>query len=136
MTNKLPWIELGTRVTTSERIYTDLAEKSWRNHSYLDAIRYRGIAEGLAIASDHHANVVAEYRDQPGPTLPWKQDDLEIRLAWGSIGEPYIELTNDGCSIASYVAGEDEDKLAELIDVLSAGLQRLRTERGEVGDGR
>jgi transcriptional regulator with XRE-family HTH domain len=58
-----PWLTLVTRITESERTYARLAEDCWRSHDYLTAVRYRGMAEGLDIARNHQASVVAEARE-------------------------------------------------------------------------
>jgi transcriptional regulator with XRE-family HTH domain len=55
-----PWLELARRVTASERTYAQLAAQCWDSHDYLTAIRYRGLAEGLDMARNHHADVVGE----------------------------------------------------------------------------
>lgn len=58
--SKLPWIELVTRVTAEERSYLRLADSCWSDMDIVKAIRYRGIAEGLEMARNHHARVIAE----------------------------------------------------------------------------
>lgn len=55
-----PWLDLARRVTESERRYSRLAEECWRTHDYLAAVRWRGVAEGLEMAREHHLAVVAE----------------------------------------------------------------------------
>lgn len=57
-TPSMPWLELARRTFKSEREYQQLAEQCWRDHDYLTAIRYRGIAEGLQIARQHHVDVI------------------------------------------------------------------------------
>lgn len=57
-----PWLELARRVHQSERTYGRLAEECWESHDYHDAIRYRGVAEGLRMAHGHHADVIAELK--------------------------------------------------------------------------
>jgi transcriptional regulator with XRE-family HTH domain len=56
----MPWLELAKRTYQSERHYEQLAEKAWRDNDYLTAIRFRGVAEGIGIARQHHLDVVAE----------------------------------------------------------------------------
>lgn len=58
--SKLPWIELATRVTADERSYRKLADDCWSDMDIVKAIRFRGIADGLELARNHHANVIAE----------------------------------------------------------------------------
>lgn len=60
MSHNDEWMELFTRVTTSECEYRALAGQAWRDHDYGNAIRYRGIADGLEIAREHHAQVIAD----------------------------------------------------------------------------
>lgn len=57
-----PWLELARRVTDSERTYKRLAQECWETFDLIKAARYRGMAEGLAMARDHHAHVIAEQR--------------------------------------------------------------------------
>jgi transcriptional regulator with XRE-family HTH domain len=56
----MPWLELAKRTYASERQYEQLADKAWREHDYLTAIRLRGVAEGIALARQHHLDVVAD----------------------------------------------------------------------------
>ncbi len=60
-----PWIELVKRVTASERLYRKLAADCWNAFNVTDAVRYRGMADGLELAREHHATVVAEAKQQP-----------------------------------------------------------------------
>lgn len=52
------WLELARRVTESQRTYANLADGCWQGHEYLQGVRYRGIAEGLEMARNHHLAVV------------------------------------------------------------------------------
>lgn len=63
-TPPMPWLELARRVTRSEREYADRAEDNWRRHHVLAAVRWRGVAEGLAIARAHQLGVVGEMHVQ------------------------------------------------------------------------
>jgi transcriptional regulator with XRE-family HTH domain len=65
-----PWRELVTRVTASERTYQKLADDSWRAFDMTSAVRYRGMAEGLDMARNHHAEVIAEQRAKAVPACP------------------------------------------------------------------
>lgn len=56
------WLELATRNTAAERNYERLAADAWRDHDYLKAIRFRGIAEGLVIARDNQLAIAHEHR--------------------------------------------------------------------------
>jgi transcriptional regulator with XRE-family HTH domain len=57
-----PWLELARRVTDSERVYRRLADEAWAAFDVTTAVRYRGRAEGLEMARNHHAEVIAEQR--------------------------------------------------------------------------
>lgn len=57
-----PWLDLARRVTESERTYRRLAEECWQSLDLVKAALYRGMADGLAMARDHHAEVIAEQR--------------------------------------------------------------------------
>lgn len=57
-----PWLELARRVTESERTYRRLADEAWDAFDVTTAVRYRGRAEGLEMARNHHADVIAEQR--------------------------------------------------------------------------
>jgi len=50
MESSMPWFELAKRTYASERHHEQLAEKAWRDHDYLTAIRLRGVAEGIGLA--------------------------------------------------------------------------------------
>lgn len=54
------WLTLAKRVTGDERAYRRLAEKSWEEHRYTDAIRQRAFADGLADARESMLRVLAE----------------------------------------------------------------------------
>lgn len=54
------WITMSTRITGDERAYRRLAERSWEEHRYTDAIRQRGFADGLADARESMLRVLAE----------------------------------------------------------------------------
>jgi len=58
--NPLPWIDLVTRVTASERQYRKLGDDCWAAFDITSAIRYRGMADGLDLAREHHAAVITE----------------------------------------------------------------------------
>jgi hypothetical protein len=58
------WIELAKRITASERAYRNLAEQDWRDGDVIRAVRYRGMAEGLAMACEHQRNLAAESRGE------------------------------------------------------------------------
>jgi transcriptional regulator with XRE-family HTH domain len=60
-----PWIDLVTRVTASERTYTRLSQQCWADGNVQDAVKYRYLAEGLAMARDHHADVIRESKQNP-----------------------------------------------------------------------
>jgi len=66
-TPAMPWLELARRTFASQRAYTELAEKSWQSYSVVDAVRLRGMADGIGIARDHHLDLtngpVAEVPD-------------------------------------------------------------------------
>ncbi len=47
----MPWLELARQNTKERRQFEARADACWRNHDYLTAIRYRGVAEGLEIAT-------------------------------------------------------------------------------------
>jgi transcriptional regulator with XRE-family HTH domain len=53
------WLELVRRVTESERVYRRLADEAWAVFDVTTAVRYRGRAEGLEMARNHHAEVIA-----------------------------------------------------------------------------
>jgi hypothetical protein len=57
------WLELARRITARERDYRALTEKSWDEHNYIDAIRFRGIADGLELARDFQTHVIAEAKE-------------------------------------------------------------------------
>lgn len=57
-------IRLATKITTSERTYEKLAADCWQAHDYLGAIRYRAMAEGLAMARDHQLTVARDMREE------------------------------------------------------------------------
>lgn len=59
-----PWLELAQRVTAGERHYAKLADECWKSHDVLAAVRWRGVAEGLAMARDHQLTVTAEMRGE------------------------------------------------------------------------
>ncbi|GAA4439696.1 helix-turn-helix domain-containing protein [Phytohabitans houttuyneae] len=61
-----PWLELARRVTESERVYRHLADEAWAAFDVTTAVRYRGRAEGLEMARNHHADVVAEQKSGGG----------------------------------------------------------------------
>jgi hypothetical protein len=61
------WLELARRVTESERTYRRLADQCWETHDYLNAIRWRGMADGLERAGVHHAEVIAELKSGGDP---------------------------------------------------------------------
>ena len=58
-----PWLELARRVTDSQRRYERLAAECWQSFDVLAAVRWRGVAEGLEMARNHHLAVVAEAGD-------------------------------------------------------------------------
>jgi transcriptional regulator with XRE-family HTH domain len=60
--NPLPWIDLVTRVTADERKYRKLADDCWSSFDPVQAVRYRGMADGLDLARTHQAAVIAEAR--------------------------------------------------------------------------
>lgn len=60
--------ELATRITTSERTYEQLAEQYWRAYDTTAAVRYRAMAEGLAMARDHMLAIAQESRSSVGGT--------------------------------------------------------------------
>ena len=57
---RMPWVELSLRTRDSQREYEKLAEQCWASHDYLTAIRYRGVAEGLAMALTHQVGVARD----------------------------------------------------------------------------
>jgi transcriptional regulator with XRE-family HTH domain len=57
------WLDLARQITASERTYQQLADECWTTHDVIAAVRWRGIAEGLRIARDHQADVVAEVKN-------------------------------------------------------------------------
>jgi hypothetical protein len=59
-TPPMPWLELARRNQAARLTYVGLAEDCWRTHDYLAAIRYRGVAEGLEMAQQHQAEVIAD----------------------------------------------------------------------------
>jgi hypothetical protein len=65
-----PWRELADRVGESERTYRDLSQRAWEQLNIIDAIRFRGMAEGLATAQDHRLAVLAELQPDP-PQSTW-----------------------------------------------------------------
>lgn len=56
-TPAMPWLELARRTFASQRTYTELAETSWRSLNVFDAVRFRGMADGIGIARDHHLDL-------------------------------------------------------------------------------
>ena len=75
MTDEQPqrdrWLELARRVTASKRNYQKLADESWRDLAVAKAVLYRGMADGLEMALDHHLAVVADARGgQVGEPAP------------------------------------------------------------------
>jgi hypothetical protein len=60
-----PGLEIVARITAAERRHRDVAQQKWADQDYFGAIRHRHIADGLALARDHHAQVLAELRNAP-----------------------------------------------------------------------
>lgn len=58
--DRSPWLDLAKRNTASERTYDRLAEDSWRAFDVNNALRYRGMADGLRVARDNHLSVVRD----------------------------------------------------------------------------
>lgn len=44
------WLELAKKITANERIHDSQAEIAWQNMEVIQAVRLRGVAEGLALA--------------------------------------------------------------------------------------
>ncbi|BAL87332.1 hypothetical protein AMIS_21120 [Actinoplanes missouriensis 431] len=59
---EFPWRALVRGVTAAEREHRSRADTLWRDHDVISAVRERGIADGLSIAREHHAQVVAQAR--------------------------------------------------------------------------
>lgn len=68
------WMELARRVTASERDHRDQAERMWQAGDVLDALRLRGIADGLDMAREHQLRLAAESRDGTLKTEPAPMD--------------------------------------------------------------
>lgn len=54
-------VALAEKITASQRAYEKLSVESWEVLAVDTAVRYRGMAEGLAMALDHLLAVVAEH---------------------------------------------------------------------------
>ncbi|WP_146605845.1 helix-turn-helix domain-containing protein [Micromonospora craterilacus] len=62
----MPWLELAHAVTSAEREHRQRADRAWHGHRYHDAIRERGIADGLVRARELHLTVVAAAKGGDG----------------------------------------------------------------------
>lgn len=62
VSDPLPWFELARRVTAAERDNRRKADRAWREHDVITAVRHRALADGLEMARDLHAVLLAEYR--------------------------------------------------------------------------
>lgn len=51
---------VAARITAKERFYRDATGRAWERHDYTDAIRFRGLADGLDEARDILLQVIAE----------------------------------------------------------------------------
>jgi hypothetical protein len=58
-----PGLEIARRIQAAEREHREIAEQKWFDEEIFGYIRHRGLADGLALARDHHAQVLAELRN-------------------------------------------------------------------------
>lgn len=51
------WLALARRIEASRKEYERLAEKCWRDLDIVLAVKFRGLAEGLALAQEHQLTI-------------------------------------------------------------------------------
>lgn len=59
---RMPWLNLAQAVTDAERDHRSKADKAWQDRDVLDAVHWRGMADGLDLARELHLKVVADWR--------------------------------------------------------------------------
>jgi len=78
-------IRLATMITASERSYEELAADCWQAHDCLGSIRYRAMAEGLAMARTHQLVLAQEMRGETAVTRALGAEAAAVQPETGTL---------------------------------------------------